>query len=80
MQTQTAITSGATQPVLTIDNLSIEFPAYKGTVKALNGVSLHVNPGEIVGVMASPVQASPSLRCLACACCPSAPIRSKADR
>ncbi|MCF9020326.1 ABC transporter ATP-binding protein [Pseudomonas viridiflava] len=51
MQTQTAITSGATQPVLTIDNLSIEFPAYKGTVKALNGVSLHVKPGEIVGVI-----------------------------
>lgn len=40
-----------TAPVLTIDNLSIEFPAYKSTVKALNGVSLHVNPGEIVGVI-----------------------------
>ncbi|MET0948302.1 MAG: ABC transporter ATP-binding protein [Pseudomonas sp.] len=38
-------------PVLTIDNLSIEFPAYRSTVKALNGVSLHVNPGEIVGVI-----------------------------
>ena len=39
------------QPVLAIDNLSLEFPAYKSSVKALNGVSLHVNPGEIVGVV-----------------------------
>ncbi len=38
-------------PVLSIDNLSLEFPAYKNNVKALNGVSLHVNPGEIVGVV-----------------------------
>jgi peptide/nickel transport system ATP-binding protein len=38
-------------PVLAIDNLSLEFPAYKNNVKALNGVSLHVNPGEIVGVV-----------------------------
>ncbi len=38
-------------PVLTIDNLNIEFPAYRSTVKALNGVSLQVNPGEIVGVI-----------------------------
>ena len=39
------------QPVLNIDNLSIEFPAYRSTVKALNGVSLQVSPGEIVGVI-----------------------------
>ncbi|MCS3471908.1 peptide/nickel transport system ATP-binding protein [Pseudomonas sp. JUb42] len=38
-------------PVLSIDNLSIEFPAYRSTVKALNGVSLEVRPGEIVGVI-----------------------------
>ena len=38
-------------PVLVIDDLRIEFPAYKTTVKALNGVSLHVDPGEIVGVI-----------------------------
>jgi peptide/nickel transport system ATP-binding protein len=38
-------------PVLAIDNLSLEFPAYKNNVKALNGVTLHVNPGEIVGVV-----------------------------
>ncbi|KPW63184.1 hypothetical protein ALO80_200007 [Pseudomonas caricapapayae] len=38
-------------PVLTIDNLCLEFPAYKNNVKALNGLSLHINPGEIVGVV-----------------------------
>ncbi|MBT2372631.1 ABC transporter ATP-binding protein [Pseudomonas fluorescens] len=37
--------------VLAIDNLSLEFPAYRNNVQALNGVSLHVNPGEIVGVV-----------------------------
>lgn len=38
-------------PVLAIDNLSLEFPAYRNNVQALNGVSLHVNPGEVVGVV-----------------------------
>ncbi len=37
--------------VLNIDNLSLEFPAYRSNVQALNGVSLHVNPGEIVSVV-----------------------------
>jgi peptide/nickel transport system ATP-binding protein len=51
MHTQASITPEAQAPVLAIDNLCIEFPAYKSTVKALNGVTLHVNPGEIVGVI-----------------------------
>ncbi len=38
-------------PVLAIDNLSLEFPGYGHHVQALNGVSLHVDPGEIVGVV-----------------------------
>ncbi|KAF1032713.1 MAG: putative D,D-dipeptide transport ATP-binding protein DdpD [Pseudomonas sp.] len=38
-------------PVLAIHQLSLEFPAYRNNVQALNGVSLHVNPGEIVGVV-----------------------------
>ncbi|WP_157058661.1 ATP-binding cassette domain-containing protein, partial [Pseudomonas meliae] len=38
-------------PVLAIDNLYQEFPGYKNNVKALNGLSLHINPGEIVGVV-----------------------------
>jgi len=37
--------------VLSIQDLSLEFPIYKGAVKALNGVSLHVAPREIVGVV-----------------------------
>jgi peptide/nickel transport system ATP-binding protein len=37
--------------VLSIDALELEFPIYKGAVKALNGVTLHVGPGEIVGVV-----------------------------
>lgn len=37
--------------VLDIHGLSLEFPVYKGSVKALNGVSLTVAPGEIVGVV-----------------------------
>nr|BFE97039.1 hypothetical protein GCM10020185_75750 [Pseudomonas brassicacearum subsp. brassicacearum] len=46
------MTMQTSSPVLSIDNLSLEFPAYKkNNVKALNGVSLHVNPGEIVGVV-----------------------------
>lgn len=39
------------QAVLDIRSLNLEFPVYKGSVKALNGVSLHVAPGEIVGVV-----------------------------
>lgn len=38
-------------PVLDIDNLHIEFPIYKGSVRALNGVSVRVQPGEIVGIV-----------------------------
>ncbi|HWQ10970.1 MAG TPA: ABC transporter ATP-binding protein, partial [Holophaga sp.] len=37
--------------ILSIDKLSLEFPIYKGAVKALNGVTLDVAPGEIVGVV-----------------------------
>ena len=37
--------------ILSIDKLSLEFPIYKGAVKALNGVTLEVAPGEIVGVV-----------------------------
>ncbi len=41
----------ATLPVLSIENLYVEFPIFKGTVRALNGVSVHVQPGEIVGIV-----------------------------
>jgi peptide/nickel transport system ATP-binding protein len=37
--------------ILSVENLSLEFPIYKGAVKALNGVTLRVEPREIVGVV-----------------------------
>ncbi|MFA5704377.1 MAG: ABC transporter ATP-binding protein [Advenella sp.] len=37
--------------VLSVENLHIEFPVYKGAVKALNGVNLQVAAGEIVGLV-----------------------------
>ena len=39
------------EPVLEIRDLSLEFPAFGGAVRALGGVSLRVMPGEIVGVV-----------------------------
>lgn len=39
------------QAVLEIQNLSLEFPVFGGSVKALNSVNLRVMPGEIVGVV-----------------------------
>lgn len=38
-------------PVLDIENLSVEFPVYGGSVKAINSISLTVNQGEIVGIV-----------------------------
>lgn len=38
-------------PVLDIQNLSIQFPIYKGAVRAVNGVTLEVARGEIVGIV-----------------------------
>ncbi len=37
--------------LLEIKNLQIEFPSRRGTVVAVNGVSLTVNPGEVLGVV-----------------------------
>src|SRR5690606_7039604 len=45
------IMSSTSVTVLSIESLHLEFPIYKGAVKALNGVSLHVAPGEVVGVV-----------------------------
>lgn len=39
------------QAVLQIDKLNLEFPGFRASAKALNGVSLSVAPGEIVGVV-----------------------------
>ena len=37
--------------VLSIEDLRLEFPIYQGAVQALNGVTLRVEPREIVGVV-----------------------------
>jgi peptide/nickel transport system ATP-binding protein len=37
--------------VLAVDNLSIHFPSRRGTVQALDRVSLAIEPGEIVGLV-----------------------------
>ncbi|WP_322995685.1 ABC transporter ATP-binding protein [Castellaniella sp.] len=41
----------AQDPILDIRNLSLAFPVFGGAVQALNGVSLQVMPGEIVGIV-----------------------------
>ena len=41
----------AAEPILDIRDLTLEFPIYKGAVRALNGVSLRVDEREIVGVV-----------------------------
>ena len=37
--------------VLSIEDLRLEFPIYQGAVQALNGVTLRVEPREIVGIV-----------------------------
>ena len=39
------------QPLLNIDNLHVHFNTSDGVVKAINGASLTLNPGEIVGLV-----------------------------
>jgi len=39
------------ESLLSIQDLTLEFPIYKGSVRALNGVTLHVEPREIVGIV-----------------------------
>ena len=51
MKTQAQKVPFSSDSVLAIENLRIEFPAYRSTVKALNGVSIEVKSGEIVGVI-----------------------------
>ena len=38
-------------PLLDVQNLTVEFPTRRGTLRALDGVTLSVAPGEILGVV-----------------------------
>jgi peptide/nickel transport system ATP-binding protein len=39
------------QPLLEVKNLKVEFPTRRGNLVAVNDVSLHINPGEVLGVV-----------------------------
>ena len=43
--------SPATMPLLEIQNLSVEFPTSSGVLRAVDGVSLRLDEGEILGVV-----------------------------
>jgi peptide/nickel transport system ATP-binding protein len=38
-------------PLLSVDNLTVEFPTRRGVLRALDGVSLSIEPGEVLGVV-----------------------------
>lgn len=40
-----------TSPVLEVKNIHIEFPTRRGTLKAVDGVSFSIAPGEVLGVV-----------------------------
>jgi peptide/nickel transport system ATP-binding protein len=37
--------------LLTVNNLVVDFPSRRGTLRALDGISLSIAPGEILGVV-----------------------------
>ncbi len=39
------------KPLLEINNLRVEFPTRHGTLVAINDLSLHIDPGEVLGVV-----------------------------
>ncbi len=38
-------------PLLDIDDLSVEFPSRVGTLRAVDGVKLRVDEGEVLGIV-----------------------------
>lgn len=40
-----------TEPLLQVHNLRVEFPTRRGTLVAVDDVSFHINPGEVLGVV-----------------------------
>jgi peptide/nickel transport system ATP-binding protein len=41
----------ANQPLLEVRNLRVEFPTRRGTLVAVDDISLHIDPGEVLGVV-----------------------------
>src|ERR1700687_852017 len=39
------------EPLLEVDNLQVEFPLRHGTLRAVNGISFAIAPGEVLGVV-----------------------------
>ena len=37
--------------LLEVDNLTVEFPTRRALLRALDGVSFHIDPGEVLGVV-----------------------------
>ena len=45
------MTNNIKQPLLEIQNLRIEFPTRRGTLVAVDDISLYIDPGEVLGVV-----------------------------
>ena len=41
----------ANQPLLDVQDLRVEFPTRRGTLVAVDGVSFHIDEGEVLGVV-----------------------------
>jgi peptide/nickel transport system ATP-binding protein len=41
----------ANRPLLQVDNLVVEFPTRRGVLRAIDDVSFHIDPGEVLGVV-----------------------------
>ena len=50
-ETMTGMQAMATERLLELDNVQVHFPTREGLVKAVNGVSYHVNRGEVLGIV-----------------------------
>ena len=46
-------------PVLSIENLHTHFFTRDGVVRAIEGLSLHVEPGELLGIVGEPIPTHP---------------------
>jgi peptide/nickel transport system ATP-binding protein len=44
-------TAGVRQALLRVEDLRVEFPNRRGTLVAVDGVSFHIDPGEVLGVV-----------------------------